>query len=172
MLLIDYGLGEYSAGGQIPEIAAWVYRRFFKRRVDDLSRHLAEFALCCRLGHFPAKNEWAELGDIFLSLCSIPGSDVSDLATQLYYYHTHRRQLSPVEYKAGMIGYTGIMQELEDEVPLRGPARLIRKLSVDVNFFIPNYIASSSRRKTLVTIAESIAARYDLCIVYLENGNS
>jgi hypothetical protein len=36
-----------------------------------------------------------------------------------------------------MAGYTGVMQELIDELPIRGPDRLLRKLSVDVHVLIP-----------------------------------
>ncbi len=173
MLLIDYGLEVYPVNkGGIPESTSWTDRRAFWRGIDSFSRYLADFVHCCRLGHLPEKRKWSELGNILAGLYFVPfHTDVADLAIQLHYYHTHQRQLCPTECKTGVTGYTGILRELEDEVSLRGPARLMRKLSVDVNFFIPNYIRSSLRRKTLVDIAESIAARYGLCIVYLENGN-
>ncbi len=51
MLLIDYGIEVYPVGSGMPETASWVYRRFFQRRMGSLSRHLAHFARCCRLGH-------------------------------------------------------------------------------------------------------------------------
>lgn len=160
MLLIGYGL-------ERPKLASWVYRRFFQH---DLSRYLVEFAHCCRRSHFPQGEIWMELGNILSTLYYGEGMEVSDLAIQLYYYHTRRWQTSSTEYEGGVTEYTGIIQELKDEVTVKGPARLIRKLSVDVNVFIPSFVHSYRRRKALIGIAESIAARYNLCIVYSENG--
>ncbi len=172
MLLVDYGLDQGPGSGKKPEAGSWVYRRFYQRRMDNFCRYLAEFVHSCKLGHFPKKEAWFRLGEILRLLCYMFGNDVADVAIQLYYYHTHQRQLTPMEYKAGVMGYTGIIQELEDEVPRRGPARLMRKLSADVNYFIPYFIDSLERQKTLVAIVESIAARYDLCIVYSEDGKN
>ncbi|KAG7284718.1 hypothetical protein NEMBOFW57_009327 [Staphylotrichum longicolle] len=55
-----------------------------------------------------------------------------------YYFHTRRKPISDLARKEGHTEYTGILQEMIAEVPTRGTDRLQRKLSLDVNWFIPN----------------------------------
>ncbi|KAM7211117.1 hypothetical protein V8F06_013492 [Rhypophila decipiens] len=60
-------------------------------------------------------------------------------ALSLYHYHSHRDEdlvdknpnAEPDPFDSSLSGYTGILRELIDEIPTRGPERLLRKLSVD-----------------------------------------
>lgn len=73
----------------------------------------------------------------------------SDLVIMLYYYNTHRKPLDSIDYDRGMTGYSGVLQELISEVPLRGANR---KLSVDVNELIPKNREGSYKRKRMILL--------------------
>ncbi|KAI0134343.1 hypothetical protein BJ170DRAFT_609477 [Xylariales sp. AK1849] len=166
MLLVDYGIGVYPLSGE-SLCPTWLYRRFIFPGIDNLCKYLAEFVHCCRHGQLPDSGAWQTLGQVLESFYTRLG-EISDIAIMLYYYHTHHRRLTPKDYEDGVTGYTGIMQELKDEVSTRGPDRLMRKLSVDVNYLIPNFIFDNGRKRTMVTIAESIAEKYNICIYSLD----
>ncbi|KAI8229792.1 hypothetical protein K4K57_007556 [Colletotrichum sp. SAR 10_99] len=82
-----------------------------------------------------------------------------DLALMLHHYHTRRTSLPPEEYWKGRTGYQGILQELIDEVPRLGTERLTRKLSVDFNENIDEFISSYATKKMVKEIVKGIAAR-------------
>jgi hypothetical protein len=163
MLLVDYRMGVYPLSGH-PFIPNWLYRRYIWPGIDQACKYVGEVVYCCRLGQLPERKVWERLGTMLMPFdrCIV---DISDIAIMLYYYHTHHRQLGPTDYKDGVTGYTGIMQELRDEVSTRGPDRLIRKLSVDINYLIPRFVFSSDRQDTMRRTAQSIAAQYNICTI-------
>lgn len=85
----------------------------------------------------------------------------------LYYYYTRRHTAGHqrIDYSTGTTGYTGVLQELIDEVPIRGPDRLIRKLSADVNELIPRVVKNITMRERMLHIAKAVAAEHGLTIV-------
>ncbi|KAK3290222.1 uncharacterized protein B0H64DRAFT_436785 [Chaetomium fimeti] len=85
---------------------------------------------------------------------------VWDAATMLYYYHTRRKPVSAEAWRQGCTGYTGILQEMIAEVPTRGTDRLQRKLSLDVNWFLPKFVGNWHRRAQMTSIAQDLANRY------------
>jgi len=52
---------------------------------------------------------------------------------------TRRQQQQNGGEQEEMDKYQGILQELVDEIPLRGPDQLIRKLSMDINTVLPGW---------------------------------
>lgn len=84
---------------------------------------------------------------------------VWNAATMFYYFHTRRKPISDLARKEGHTEYTGILQEMIAEVPTRGTDRLQRKLSLDVNWFIPKYV-DSDYRNGMVSMAYNLASRY------------
>ncbi|KAK4157778.1 hypothetical protein C8A00DRAFT_29316 [Chaetomidium leptoderma] len=78
----------------------------------------------------------------------------------LYYYYSRRKPVSAEARRQGWTGYTGILQEMMAEVPNRGTDRLQRKLSLDVNYFIPEFVGNWERRARMASIARDLASRY------------
>ncbi|CAJ2507768.1 Uu.00g089540.m01.CDS01 [Anthostomella pinea] len=95
--------------------------------------------------------------------------DHADFALMLYYYHTHRQTLEPADYRDGMTGYTGVLQEIISQVPLRGNDELARKLSVDVNELIPKVVRDAGKRARMIAMAEDIADRFGIPLRATEN---
>ncbi|KAK1769922.1 hypothetical protein QBC33DRAFT_567285 [Phialemonium atrogriseum] len=170
MLLIDYGFGVHPLPGSL-----WVgYIRsqdrsgcqpiFFRhlwRHIPPFCRALTLFAGYFKRGQVVDSKVWKYLDDclsIFRPL------DLGDIAIMLYHYDTHRQELDRTEYEKGLTGYTGVMQELIDEVPVRGSDRLIRKLSVDVNEFIPQHVHDSKMRQMLLAAAKDLAAQHGISL--------
>ena len=83
-----------------------------------------------------------------------------DAAIMLYYYNTRREPVDPELHKQGWSGYTGVLQEMLDEVPTRGIGRLERKLSLDVHVLIPKFISGRQRRGKMISMAEDIARQH------------
>ncbi|KAK0640709.1 hypothetical protein B0T16DRAFT_460866 [Cercophora newfieldiana] len=149
MLLIDYGISRFP-----------VYQRGLSA-LNEMCAYLTEFAERCRAGQLPPLKEWEALNSALLPDC---GTELApEAALALYYYHTNRRDIPEAEPKRGLIGYTGIIQELVDEIPTRGPDRLQRKLSVDVHVLIPKCCSILCREK-LTAAAEALAAEHGLLI--------
>ncbi|KAM7190372.1 hypothetical protein V8F33_009488 [Rhypophila sp. PSN 637] len=79
-----------------------------------------------------------------------------EIALILYNYHTHRteRTLYPrVDGKEKddpkLTGYTGILRELIADVPTKGPDRLLRKLSIDIQIFSHTHYVDDFRIRHL-----------------------
>ncbi|KAL7624596.1 hypothetical protein AAE478_006163 [Parahypoxylon ruwenzoriense] len=166
MLLVDYGIGVYQlqAPGPIPR---WVFLRYLWPEFPSLCRYLTEFAGQCKQGRLPDRKGWEYL---MWRLGIVHSCELPDFAIMVYYYATHSRQLNYEDYIKGITGYTGVLQELIAEVPTRGTDRLQRKLSVDVNEFIPIYVRDRGWRESMIAKAEDIAAEYDISI-YAPNTN-
>ena len=142
----DIGWGSYFRQEGLPALTS-------------ICAYLTEFAERCRKGQLPPLKEWEALASTLLTGC---GSELTpEAALALYYYHTHRQDIERAGYEWGMTGYTGVMQELIDEISIRGLDRLLRKLSVDMCVLIPQ---CSSLCSELTAAAEALAAKYGLLI--------
>jgi hypothetical protein len=161
MLFVDYGLGELPLGGSLCFTSRFIRKCW--PLIRDLSKSLAEFSYCCRNKHHPDRKDWIVLGDLIYEV-RWPGADAADAAIMLYNYHTHHKDLTILELESGLTGYTGVMRELRAELPRRGPARLLRKLSIDVNYTIPGVVLDTQRMKILIRHANAIATEISLCL--------
>lgn len=155
MLLIDYGIGVYPLYETVV-LPKWFFVRWVQPVLERLTEYMAEFASHCGRGQLPGWEGWLYLGRC---LEYFHMYDPADAALMLYYYHT-RRRLDRADYVKGMTGYAGVLHELVAEVPTRGAERLLRKLSVDVNEFIPQVVYQQSRRQRMISAAEHIAAQH------------
>jgi hypothetical protein len=90
--------------------------------------------------------------------------EVWDAATLLHWYHTRRKPVDEEDRKKGWTGYTGVLQEMIDEVPTRGTDRLARKLSLDVHMLIPRYVWGKEKRKQMMAFVRALANQYGLSI--------
>jgi hypothetical protein len=52
-----------------------------------------------------------------------------------YYYYFRRKPVGHHERREGRTGYTGVLQEMIEEVPTMGREWLQRKLSLDIHLF-------------------------------------
>lgn len=155
MLLIDYGIDQAD---DLNLDTSFTWRKWPKRVLldfDDLCSGLIEWAQC-----FPVR--FCHRFKDCLDGLNPDHFDFSDVAIMLYYYNTHRKPLNPVDYRKGMTGYFGVLQELISEVPLRGTDRLQRKLSVDINELIPKTVKDPIKRQKMVSIVRNIATQYNL----------
>lgn len=134
--------------------AVWCFERF--------SGFLTATAWRWRQGHaLPDERAW----DLIVNVLERGGLwkhgyHVWDAATMLYYYYSRRRPVSAEARRQGRTGYTGALQEMIAEVPTRGTDRLQRKLSLDVNWFIPEFVGSWDRRARMTSVARDLASRY------------
>jgi hypothetical protein len=78
---------------------------------------------------------------------------VWDAAVVLYYYYPRRRPVSAQAWKECWTGYAGVLEEMIAEVPARGTNRLQRKLSLDINSFIPEFVGNWGRRARMTSTA-------------------
>ncbi|KAK3390107.1 hypothetical protein B0H63DRAFT_507521 [Podospora didyma] len=121
----NYGIGRYP----VANIGWGSY--FYREGLSALSEicaYLTQFAGRCRKGQLAPLEKWEALASELLDGC---GTELTpEVALALYYYQTHRRDIEQAEYERGLTGYTGIMQELIDEIPIRSPDRFLRKLVV------------------------------------------
>lgn len=165
MLLVDYGVGQ-SPLRRPHHISAGDFRRRYRPGLSRTCRELAEHAELCRDGELPNAAEWAGL-DRRLRAYRRAGLDTADAALVMYYYHTHRREITASEYDRGLTGYTGVVEEMVEEMARRGPDRLVRKLSVDINILIPRYVTSSKKRQVLLIFAMGLAAKHGITTLVL-----
>lgn len=86
----------------------------------------------------------------------------SDMALMCHWFCTRRRRLTEVEARQGLTGYMGVLQEMVDDVPHKGKARLIRKLSVDVNLMIPTFIVDPAEQAVMVREATRLALEHKI----------
>jgi hypothetical protein len=162
MLLIDYGFGECAMRPLIDEVSFGAYHDFWPCFLD-FSAYLAMFVDRCRHGQRPSISEdWSFLLKV---LCEFDRHfKVTEVALMIYYYHKHHRELTRSQYLEGMTGYTGVMSELIAEVPSRGPQRLMRKLSLDINKVIPNCVQDRCAREMMIGKAEGLALQYGITL--------
>jgi len=167
MLNVDYGL----APDRMPtfwwdrNIMGWPRHHKQFRRLCALFADFVAVYGCSQSGRGslipPGSVLWkylaSRLGDVtYLSI------NHTDFGLMLYYYHKNHQELEPDEYKAGRTGYTGVLQEMIDELPRVGPHRLQRRLSVDFNEIIPGAVMNPQRRGYLLARVEAVAEKYGL----------
>ncbi|KAJ9143294.1 hypothetical protein NKR23_g6667 [Pleurostoma richardsiae] len=154
MLLVDYGVGVYPLKG----------RKRVDRGVLDFCNYVASFVEFYKNPPLPDLPRWEYLASRLLRFEHFDGLDVADISLALYHYGTHRRQLADWEYKRGLTGYTGVLQEMIDEIPTRGTERLMRKLSVDVNEYLSKQwcIEDTEARRKVAAKAKELASQYGL----------
>lgn len=166
MLLVDYGFGEHPCKGA---------SGFFED-VTTLPNFLcfggliAEFAYACANDTITIRNLEKACLKISRSFFSLRSEQCfTEIAIMAYWLYTRRRKISPSEYKVGLTGYTGVLQEMVAEIPEKGVDRLRRKLSVDVNELIPHF-ASDYLKEPLIGAARELAAQHGLSLTTsLEN---
>lgn len=158
MLSIDYGLG--SDPMPIPPWTInWIWWRHVWPSVHGFSKFFTEFVARWRRGEVPDWKGWSYLNERFATFESY---GVEDMALLLYYYHTFRRQVDPADFARGVTGYTGVVPKMIEEIPSRGTDRLARKLSADVNRLIPKFVQDADLRRSMLAIAEGLAARHNV----------
>lgn len=160
MFLVDYGFGEHPFEG------APIFFKDSTTLPDFLcfGRLIAEFAYAC--GNDSITKPYLVKASQQISQSSFywrSDQRFADIAIMAYWLYTRRREISPSEYKVGLTGYTGVLQEMVSEIPEKGAGRLRRKLSVDVNELIPRY-ASGYLRELLIGAARDLAAQHGLSL--------
>jgi hypothetical protein len=156
MLLVDYGFPAYPIRGprRSPRFcfrpAWWTFNEFASLLVETARRW--------QQGHVPDSKTWNILQVGLSTGLFRPW----DLATLLYYYASRRTSVTLEEFKNGWTGYTGVLQEMIDEVPTRGTRRLAAKLSLDVKSLIPRYVRDPEKRDLIFSKARDIAKRHGI----------
>lgn len=95
---------------------------------------------------------------------SSANDDFSDVSLMLYYFWTHRRDITKDEYNKGLTGYDGVLNEMIYEIPTMGTDRLTRKLSVDVSKLIPRYVKDKESRTEMYSVAKRTAAEHSVVL--------
>ncbi|KAK2601111.1 hypothetical protein N8I77_010583 [Diaporthe amygdali] len=160
MFLVDYGFGEHPFKG------AFIFFKDFSTLPDVLcfGRLVAEFAYDCGNDSITKPYLLKASRKIYWSSFTRRSEQrFADVAMMAYWLYTRRREISPSEYKVGLTGYTGVLQEMVSEIPEKGVGRLRRKLSVDVNDLIPRY-ASGWLKELLIGAARDLAAQYGISL--------
>lgn len=159
MFLVDYGFGEHPFKG-----SSIFFKDFTLPDFLGFGRLVAEFAYHC--GNDSITKPYLVKASRQISRSSFCGrSDhgFAEIAIMAYWLYTRRREISPSEYKVGLTGYTGVLQEMVSEIPEKGVGRLRRKLSVDVNALIPRF-ASGYLKELLIGAARDLAAQHGLSL--------
>lgn len=97
--------------------------------------------------------------------------EIQEAATLMYYYITRYKPVDSESAKQGWSGYTGVLQEMINEVSQRGTDRLARKLSLDVTFLIPKYVKDPENRELMLDKARRLAQEYQISILDAKRGN-
>ncbi|KAM7212002.1 hypothetical protein V8F06_012631, partial [Rhypophila decipiens] len=141
MFIMDYQHGESTLYYEDHQ------RRHFRHHPDQglipaylnpLAGYLTQFTSRVRNGELPPVREWRALAARLLAICRST-EFAPENALSLYHYHSHCDEnlvdkdpdAEPDPFDSRLSGYTGILRELIDEIPIRGPERLLRKLSAD-----------------------------------------
>ncbi|KAH6634648.1 hypothetical protein B0J18DRAFT_453354 [Chaetomium sp. MPI-SDFR-AT-0129] len=162
MLVVDYGFRSDSirvsgAGVTVPSWSDFMMVSDFLVRIARLWRWQQgvpddrSWALIARL-----VGDWVDDDGLRLP--------VWDVATMIYYYQVHRSVDARGEHLdeacAGFTGYTGVLQEMIDEVPTRGKDRLERKLFLDAHLLIPEFIRDRQLQQEMLLKAQHLAVQY------------
>lgn len=160
MLSIDYGLPAYPLRGLRSLPKSWILQDLAE--LELFSRVLTGAALYWSKGEgVPSTKAWDYIARVVGRWAGVTvGVPVWDIATMLYYYNTRSKPVSAEDHKQGRIGYTGILQEMISEIASRGPARLERKLSLDVHLLIPKLVRDREKRILMMTAARDLAAQH------------
>ncbi len=160
MLSVDYGFPAYplrrlSGVPKSPEIGQLT-------EFQHICFDLVKAASCWLTGRgIPSPELWDGIACVAETWESMPlGLSACDIAVLLWHYNSRGTPVSSKEHEQGWTGYTGILQEMKDEVPTRGTARLERKLSLDVRVLIPQCVRDRKRQRQLISAAQGFAAEY------------
>jgi hypothetical protein len=162
MLLVDYGFPSR------PIRSVWGFRNFLLNTVlpefDSFSRFLTATARRWEQGQIPDLVTWDKIARSMGAFEGLwpPALDVWDAATKLHYFNTRRSPVSAEDRKIGFTGYTGVLQEMVDEVPTRGTDRLGRKLSLDVHVLIPQFVRKREDREQMMAKAKALAEQHGI----------
>jgi uncharacterized protein YlxP (DUF503 family) len=162
MLLVDYGFPP------CPVRFPWVYPRqafldLYWTPFESFSHFLTAVACRWKEGQLPDPVAWEYIARK-MEPFDRNGLDVCDAATLIYYYHTRREPVDNESTKWGWTGYTGVLQEMINEVPTRGTDRLARKLSLDINLLIPKYVSDREKRELMLYKARRLVQEYNLSV--------
>ncbi|KAK4139302.1 uncharacterized protein C8A04DRAFT_15972, partial [Dichotomopilus funicola] len=164
MLLVDYGFPPHPI--QPP---SFHHRQAFfalpYAQFEEFARFLVATASRWNEGHISGLGSWEKIARNMMFWTRT--LDVSDAATLIYYYHTRRQPVDSEDAKQGWTGYTGVLQEMIDEIPARGTDRLARKLSLDINVLIPKFVSDTWKRDVLWCKAKRLVEDYHLSVQYL-----
>jgi len=184
MLLVDYGFPAYPLHHSLfscdgprhkfpPGIRA--SRSTHERASDPLwclerfCGMLTATAWRWRQGHgLPDQEAWSLIRDVLLKMELCPRRELRgawDTAAMFYFYYSHRKPLGDEAHMGRWTGYTGVLQEMVDEIPLRGTDRLTRKLSLDIYFFIPLFIRDQALKEWPHSRAWETADRHGCPVV-------
>ncbi|KAL1857439.1 hypothetical protein Daus18300_010412 [Diaporthe australafricana] len=165
MLLVDYGLGEHPLRTLDSEFRCVPNHR---PRVfcEHFCHNLTKMADDCRDGKDIGHTRMALMDECIQGYKddSSANDDFSDVSLMLYYFNTRRRNISNDDFNNGRTGYTGVLDEMISEIPVIGTDRLTRKLSVDVNKLIPQYVRAEESRTKMIALAERTAVEYGILI--------
>ncbi|KAI1866523.1 hypothetical protein JX265_007824 [Neoarthrinium moseri] len=155
MLLLDYGIDNR------PLDLHW-YQCPIRSGFNKMCHAITRFALCCRDGKFPTRNET----DAFSSALAYFRFDehIAELATTLHWFCTHRGPISDIDYRRGWTGYIGVLQEMVSDIPTQGVDRLEYKLSMDINIMISKCVRTEQSREKMYARASSLAARHNISV--------
>ncbi len=161
MLLTDYGFPA-SAFPEPMAVDVAHCANFMGSDFATFSSFLTSTAWRWRQGHsFPDGKTWDDISRLIAPWDKV-GSGVPfwDIATMVYYYHSRRKLVDRPGCNKGWTEYTGVLQEMIDEVPTWGTDRLERKLSLDVHVLIPQFIKDQERRDRMISMAQDLAIQH------------
>lgn len=165
MLLVDYGFGEHPLRPLGPE-PTWMTNYMTRVVCHQFCKSLTKLADDCRSGkdiwHY--RVAWMDESIQSYKDKSSTNDDFSDVSLMFYLFWTRRRHISKDEYKRGVTGYDGVLDEMISEVPTFGIDRLTRKLSVDVDKLIPRYVKDKECKTEMITAAKRIAAEHGVAL--------
>ncbi|KAH6630978.1 hypothetical protein B0J18DRAFT_476163 [Chaetomium sp. MPI-SDFR-AT-0129] len=169
MLLVDYGFPP------CPIRVPWCWPR-----EDFIGLVLTEFKPFCRFlaatayrwnaGFIPRLAAWENLARSMDGFPRRSSLEIQDAATLMYYYITRYKPVDSKSAKQGWSGYTGVLQEMIREVPRRGTDRLARKLLLDINVLIPEYVTNREIRDFMLYKARRLAQEYQVSIIDAKRG--
>lgn len=165
MLLIDYGFPPTPV--QPAGVSHTVVETFLRVRWLRFNAFTAFFALTVERwsqGQIPNDVTWGELSR-WLGMLKDDDLEVWDLAILLHYYNTRREETTTESYHRGWTGYTGVLQEMIDEVPTRGTRRLEGKLSLDAHVLIPRFVHDSEKREKMVERMRELKKQHELALM-------
>lgn len=160
MLLVDYGLGEHPLHRPwyiLPSTSREKWRPALYRLAAEFTDLAVHCATCTARPVAPVK--WTALNNyIHHNVECAHLGDPADIALALHHFHTHRRAITADEHRAGLTGYTGVLERMVIEANTGSDAardRLLRKLAVDV-LLMRRFIRSSRRRVRMRAVAAEL----------------
>ena len=161
MLCIDYGLDAIPSTSESINQGLTSFLNYTSEYVSELIMY--------------AIDVWApstgrlHLMSMLLRRLAMPacvlGVQLEDVVLMLHHFHTHQVPISSRAHLEGHSGYTGVVNEMVEEIGERGPERLQRKLWVDLCDIIPAVASSEQIREQLALAAIEIAAEQGILLL-------